>query len=415
MHRDASLEADVFGVLYQQGAQAVFAVHRDTRVIVAANVAAAQLVGRDRDDLVGAPVAEVFDDVAAADRVLTRPGLHEEVAMRREDGYPLFATLHVTHLDHPARGALAACVATDHTERLLLERELIAKHSALYAAHAELERVVARLRATQERLEQRNQELIALGGQLALAARRAAIGEFSAGVAHSINNPMAALSSTLRRIEKIVRDRGDAELTEMLAPYFDRARRATGRMEQIVASVRAAHKAGQLESDPREMDLAHEVDVALSLFEPRMASVEVIREGDDHAPIVAPPDAVHHILGNLIENALNAMADRGTLTLVLQAGEDAGRLIVRDTGPGVPEAIRDRVFEPFVSGRRDGTGLGLSVAQRLAKQCGGDLRLIPCESGAAFEASFPARSPRDGDADPDRGGGRDAPRAEATT
>jgi len=393
----ARLEADVFGILYDSGSQAVFTVDRGSRQIATVNPALEELLGRPRAHVLGTDAAELFDDPDGRDwttALIERAGLHEDVTLRGFDGYPVFVSLHVTHFDHES-GPMAACVATNTTERRLLERELIAKHSALFAAHTELERVVGSLRAANDQVEDRNRELEEMSGQLAAAARRAAIGEFSAGVAHSMNNPMAALSSSLRQIERRVKASGNPELADSLDRFVTRGRSAITRMEQIVNAVRKAHRSGSLSDKPREIDLAEELGLALGLFESRLERIEVAKTFDDDTLAFAPPDAIHHVLSNIVDNAIRAMPDGGTLELEIAASGDNQCVRVRDTGPGVAPELRERLFEPFRSGRDSGTGLGLSTAQRMARAWGGDVFLLPTEAGACFEIAVPRRSPDD--------------------
>ena len=68
------------------------------------------------------------------------------------------------------------------------------------------------------------------------------------------------------------------------------------------------------------------------------------------------------------------------------------RLRVRDTGQGVPDSIRERLFEPFVTGRAEGTGLGLAVVREIARAHGGEARLVPTSEGAEFEIEVPWRT-----------------------
>ena len=387
------LEADVFGILYECGSQAVFTVSREEGTVVTANRALEDLLGRSRQALVGAHISEIADNADDCDwteAIVERAGLHEDVSLRRLDGYPVFVSLHVTHFQHEC-GDFVACVATNTTERRMLERELIAKHSALYSAHAELERLVASLRRANDEVAERNKELEEMGAQLAAAARRAAIGEFSAGVAHSMNNPMAALSSSLRQIERRVKAHGADDLAEELSRFINRGRSAVTRMEQIVNAVRKAHRSGSLSNKPRNIDLVEELGFVLGLFESRLDNIEVEHRYEPEATAFAPADAVHHVLSNIVDNAIRAMPEGGRLTLEIATGDDVVFLRVADTGPGVAPELQEKLFEPFRSGRESGTGLGLSTAQRMARAWGGDVALIPGTTGACFEITAPRR------------------------
>ncbi len=389
-----AVEDPVFGIFFEYGAEAVFTMHQETRVILSANRHLEELVGRSMHSIVGSPASKLFDEDERAgqwdDRIAARAGLHEDVRLRRLDGFPVFVSLTVAHL-HQGDSPLVACIARDTTERRNLERDLIAKHTALYAAHAELGRTVEQLKEAQGCLEDRNRELAALGSQFAQAAQRAAIGEFSAGIAHSMNNPMAALSSALRQISRRVERNGTAELKDELSRFLQRSTGAVGRMETIVDAVRRAHKSGSLPSSAQSVNIADELRTALTLFEQRMGETELQCEFEDDIVAWIPPDALHHVISNLIDNALRALGGTGHLKLTLHRVEHWVALDVEDDGPGLPQRVRDNLFEPFVSGREDGTGLGLSMSFRLARQWRGDISHHDLHPGTRFRLLMPTQ------------------------
>ncbi len=388
-----AVEDPVFGIFFEYGAEAVFTMHRESRVILSANRHLEELVGRSRHSIVGSPASKLFDEDEREgqwdDRIAARAGLHEDVRLRRLDGFPVFVSLTVAHLDQGS-APLVACIARDTTERRNLERDLIAKHTALYAAHAELGQTVEQLKEAQNSLEDRNRELAALGSQFAQAAQRAAIGEFSAGIAHSMNNPMAALSSALRQISRRVERHGTDELKEELSRFLTRSTGALGRMETIVDAVRRAHKSGSLPSTAQAVHIADELRTALTLFEQRLESTALTCEFDDDIVAWIPPDALHHVISNLIDNALRALGGSGHLRLRLHRANEWIALDVEDDGPGLPERVRENLYEPFVSGREDGTGLGLSMSFRLARQWRGDIVHSDLSPGTRFRLLMPA-------------------------
>jgi PAS domain S-box-containing protein len=392
-HRGVTVRGDhVFGVLFDHCSEAVFTVDLDRRVVTSANARLEDLVGRSRESLVGAPVGGLFAAEAAAAGVLDCAGLHDEVAMCRVDGYPVLVEMTVAHLDH-GEAPIAACIARDTTERRLLERELIAKHMALHTAHAELERAVDDLTRQNRELEERHRELARLSAQLSRVTRRVIIGELSAGIAHSLNNPLAALASSHKQMLQVITEHGGADLVRRLERFTQRSRDALARMEQTIQAVRRAHRSGSASSATRSIDLADEVATALVLFEGRLGGIEVRTIYGPVPRVAAPPGDLQHVLWNLIDNAIHAMPAGGALTLTTAAGDRADQvtLTVADSGPGIPASVRDQLFEPFVTARADGSGLGLSTARRLARDWGGDVRLVPGGAGATFEVSFPLR------------------------
>ena len=96
-------------------------------------------------------------------------------------------------------------------------------------------------------------------------------------------------------------------------------------------------------------------------------------------------------LDNLILNAIQNTPAGGRVTVDTVHHEDKLFLRVSDTGPGVSEELRDRLFEPFVTARPDGTGLGLAIVREIARNHGGDVRLVATGGGAIFEIEVPWR------------------------
>jgi signal transduction histidine kinase len=104
------------------------------------------------------------------------------------------------------------------------------------------------------------------------------------------------------------------------------------------------------------------------------------------------PGLLGRALENLVLNALQHTPEGGLVHVAVAGGDDALRLTVSDTGPGVPEDVRAHVFEPFVSARGGGTGLGLAIVREIAETHGGAVRLVPSASGAVFEMELPWRA-----------------------
>jgi len=106
------------------------------------------------------------------------------------------------------------------------------------------------------------------------------------------------------------------------------------------------------------------------------------------------PVALARALDNLLNNALDHTPHGGAISVCAERGPDAQVLILRvcDTGPGVAEQVKPRLFEPFVSGRTDGMGLGLALAQEIALAHGGTARYVEQTRGACFELELPCAS-----------------------
>jgi len=375
------VDEQLFGIMADRCSEAMFAVDLGSFALISANRAFCELVARPSREVIGASALELMS--ASAD-TFDRPGLHEDVVLPGLMG-PVFLVLTVAHVDDPRLGRLAVCIARDTTERRLLERELLSKHMALYAAHGELERAIAVL-------EVRNRQLSSVGAQLSLAARRALIGELSAGIAHSLNNPLAALASTQRQILGLTEKTAGPEVIDAMRRYSARSADAIGRMEAIIQSIRQTHKSGHSNAGPRQLDLGAELDVALAIFEARLGTIEVVR---DASPCSAwgPPGDLQHVLWNLIDNAIQAMPAGGVLGIGTRQVGELVTISVEDSGLGVDQSLMSSLFQPFNSTRTEGSGLGLCTARRLARLWGGDVVLAPTVAGrgARFEITIPAK------------------------
>jgi signal transduction histidine kinase len=254
---DAIAQA-VFGLLFESTTDAIFIAKRETGRVVSANVVATELLALDVDAVVGKTV----DELSYEPRDLSEPGHYEDVALRRADDYPVYVTLNVAYVEEETHGALAAYTARDTSERRSLERELLAKHSALFAAYADLERAYAQLHETKQELEARNREI-------AMLAWRAGVGELVAGIAHHLNNPVGALSSTIRRLGAQVtklapEQRGEIE--RLVARIGELANRIESNVGAIVQTSRAAMPADA----KARRELPPELETALSAFTNRL-------------------------------------------------------------------------------------------------------------------------------------------------
>jgi len=210
----------------------------------------------------------------------------------------------------------------------------------------------------------------------------AEVGRLSAGIAHEVNNPLAVISYAA---QLLLREESlppfEKELAERIDSEVDRLRALTG---SLLSFSRAK------ETVRRETDLNEVLRDVLRLvrFELNRHSIRIEESLAEIPPIQADPNKLKQVLINLIMNASQAMSEGGTLSVrtTLVAGEEV-EAVVSDTGPGIPAEVRERIFEPFFSTKREGegTGLGLYICRNIIVEHEG--RLV-VESDPGHGATF---------------------------
>jgi signal transduction histidine kinase len=229
--------------------------------------------------------------------------------------------------------------------------------------------------------------------QVRHADRLATIGQLSAGIAHEINEPLAAIL-------------GCAQLARKAQNLS--AETITDLDDIIAASLHAREVVSKLmlfarERPPRKtlVNISEVVRQGLSILEARCAKegVEMVQDlADDLPPVLADPAQLQQVLVNLVVNALQAMPEGGTVTIATCGDEKSAALVVEDTGVGMSDEVRKQIFDPFFTTKDvgQGTGLGLSVVHGIVTSHRGT---IECQSklghGSRFEVRFPRSTPQD--------------------
>ncbi len=212
------------------------------------------------------------------------------------------------------------------------------------------------------------------------AARGDALARMGAMVAHEIRNPLGVIRGSV----ELVRARSGGVLSapdgEALADVLgeaDRLRRLTDDFLDLARDPAIA---------PVSVELAAIVEDAARAIGRGHAGLEVHVEGAARAE--ADPARMRQVLSNLLVNAAQAGASNAWVRA--DAADGGARLVVRDDGPGVDPSLRPRLFEPFTTGRAEGTGLGLALSRRIVERQGGTLRLLDdAAGGATFEVRLP--------------------------
>ncbi len=220
------------------------------------------------------------------------------------------------------------------------------------------------------------------------AQRLAVAGEISAGIVHSVNNP---LDGVRRALDLAVARPDDAERVSRMLGL---AREGTERIASITRTLLGFARA-QDATHRVAVDVASLLEAAANVarLTAESGGVEIhLRIEEGLPPIPVDPSGVEEVVVNLLLNAVDACAGGGRVEVTAHRENMALVLFVRDDGPGVPAELADTVFEPFFTTKDAGrgTGLGLSVARRIVEAHGGDLTLESVSpTGAAFRAVLP--------------------------
>ncbi|MBX3566048.1 MAG: GAF domain-containing protein [Sphingomonas sp.] len=318
-------------------------------------------VGRAREEVQGADADEVFPPrITAEVKRLEALALQGEVASAEiEIGEILGNDGHVLSMVFPITGAGVARTGgftLDLTERKRAEAALARSRETLY----------------------QTEKLSALGSLLA-------------GVSHELNNPLSIVVAQAVMME---RQSQGGELAERA----QKIRKAADRCARIVQTFLAMARQKRPEREPVDLNAVAMAAYDLAEYGLRTDGIAATRELAAALPTIsADSDQLHQIIINLLVNAQQAMGDTAPpdrrLILRTAEGETAGTVILEviDNGPGIPDDMRRRIFEPFYTTKPqgEGTGVGLSFSQGLAEAHGGKLELLPAKRGAHFRLTLP--------------------------
>jgi signal transduction histidine kinase len=223
-----------------------------------------------------------------------------------------------------------------------------------------------------------------------LADRLIAMQTMSAGFAHEVRNPLNAAQLQLELLERRLRREGhDGRFLEPTELAQKEMERLTTLLNDFLAFAR-----------PPELQVGdHDVTVVVrqaveperSLAQRRGAELEV--ELAEAAPLIAEVDGpkLQQVVTNLVRNAIEAVSAGGHVWVTVVPGDNEFVIRVADDGPGIPEEVRPRIYEPFFSTKESGTGLGMSIVHSLVALHGGTIELDSGPRGTRFDVAIPRR------------------------
>src|SRR5579863_778699 len=263
----------------------------------------------------------------------------------------------------------------------------------------ELSRLNDQVQTISGRIRQVLSELQKARQEVLRADRLAVVGELAAGVAHELRNPLTSVKLLIQTAQRTdpgiqLQDRHASVVLQEIS-----------RMEETISTLLDFARPAKLHRVRH--DLRETIRRALSLVEGRAKQAGVVvRATLPDAPVLVDGDSdqLHQVFGNLLINGIESMSAGGTLQVTAEADVDGtglagggfARVAVIDCGSGIPQQSLDRIFEPFMTTKERGIGLGLAVTRRIVQEHGGRIfARNQAAGGAAFTVELPAVLPDD--------------------
>jgi PAS domain S-box-containing protein len=233
--------------------------------------------------------------------------------------------------------------------------------------------------------------------QLMVADRMASVGMMAAGVAHEINNPLAAVGMNLQLalddLDTLVASPAQRGHLARLEEELSDAREATGRVRDIVQDLKVFSR--QEEDQLGPVDVQRIIDSSLRMARNEIRHrAQVVKDYAPVPPVLANESRLGQVFLNLVVNAAQAIpeghADANEIRVRIRSAEAGGAVLVEvaDTGPGIPPQTLSKLFTPFFTTKPAGvgTGLGLAICQRIVTGFGGEITVRPAPGGGAIFA-----------------------------
>ena len=227
--------------------------------------------------------------------------------------------------------------------------------------------------------------------ELIHAERLAAIGQMASAISHDLRHHLTAILAYAEFL-------GESSLgEEQRKDFYGRIRLAVDRMVDLISSILVISR-GSMNPQTELCPVEDCIERALQTLQarPEFHQVSIAVNSDDRCEGWFDPKQLERIFHNLLLNAYEAVShENGLIEIRICQKEQAVEVRVADNGPGIPEAIRNAIFQPFVSyGKENGTGLGLAVVQKMVQDHGGSISVESTGStGTVFKLVLPRTQP----------------------
>jgi len=249
-----------------------------------------------------------------------------------------------------------------------------------------LEETKALNQTLEARVDEATREIKEKQAQIIKSERLAAIGEIVAGIVHEIRNPLSGIAVALGLMKNEVQEPEHKQTIADVLKEIDRLNRI---IRDLLQYAQLAHprKLNLVETDPNEV-----VERVINLMNPKAQEkgIEVEKKLNPTEPFRVDPDQIEQVVMNLIINGIDAMNGHGKLTVETQNTNGYISIKVSDTGQGLSEEAKEKIFRPFYSTKTNGTGLGLPISLGIVEMHEGKI-LVSSEKdkGSTFTVMIP--------------------------
>ena len=324
-------------------------------IILDVNEATIQATGRSREELVGTPFADYFTDPEKARKgammVFKKGEVRDyELVMKARDGTETIVAYNASLFRDQKGGVIAAFAAA---------RDI-----------TDLKRSEAEVRLERDRVKVSIQNLVDMQDKLIRSERFAAIGEAASYLSHEIRNPLMVIGGLAGLIEESLSDDDTNRVN------LEVIQREIGRLESMLTNVTDFTRPSRLKREL--LDINSTIKNAMTLMENDLRNRKINHEQslDGDLPIISfDPEKIKQVLINLLKNAAEAMPNGGKLVISSWREDGYVKVSFADSGVGILAEIAEKIFNPFFTTKKKGTGLGLAVSRRIMEDHGGDISL----------------------------------------
>jgi two-component system sensor kinase FixL len=230
--------------------------------------------------------------------------------------------------------------------------------------------------------------------ELLHVSRLSAMGQMTAALAHELNQPLTAIMNYITAARRTIAGKDDAQIARGL-DFIDKAANQTTRAGQIIRRLRDFVEKRDADHTPQSFNTVIEEAIALGFVGAADANVKVRTDLDPSLPrVMIDKIQIQQVLLNLIRNSIEAMKDSAKRQMTIKTTRIDGNAVefaIADTGPGLAPEVASRLFQPFVTTKEKGMGIGLSICQSIIEAHNGRIWATPNElAGVTFHVQLPS-------------------------